>query len=251
MKPKCDYIVTPDSLGMKYKELQLTTTDNYKINTWVLLPDKKKDKKTVMVVAYGDAMNMSYWLEQSYFFVQEGFTVITFDYRGFGHSSPFALDSNQLYYNEFALDLESVIKYAKGQFKGYRVGVRALSMGTEIATLAYGVTPFDYFIGDSFVCDPIAMQDRLRKLTGRTFANPTGADQYKGFLDNINIPMLVFAGTKDENTPLNDSKLMVARHSNRKLISYEGGHLQGIFVLSGKTFGAEYIKDIKDFLKLK
>ncbi len=251
MKPKSDYIVTPDSLGMKYVELQLTTIDNYKINTWVMRPDKKKDNKTVMIVAYGDAMNMSYWVEQCYYFVQAGFTVITFDYRGFGHSSPFALDTNQLYYNEFAMDLESAVKYAKSEFKGYKVGVRALSMGTVVAAFAYVETPFDYLIGDSFVCDPIVMQERLRKITGRTFVVPNGAKECKGFLDNINIPILVFSGTKDENTPLNDCKIMVSRHANRKLIAYDGGHLEGIFVLSGKTFGAKYIKDVKDFLKLK
>ncbi len=251
MKPKRDYIVTPDSLGMKYTELQLTTSDNYQINTWVMRPDAGKDNKTVMIVAYGDAMNMSYWVEQCYYFVQAGFTVITFDYRGFGHSSPFALDSNQLYYNEFALDLGSVIKYAQSEFRGYKVGVRALSMGTAIATISFSSTPFDYFIGDSFVCDPVAMQDRLRKITGRTFAIPKGAENYKSFLDNISIPMLVFSGTKDENTPLSECKPMVALHANRKLITYDGGHLQGIFVLSGKTFGAAYIKDVKVFLKLK
>ena len=251
MKPKSDYIVTPDSLGMKYKELQLTTTDNSKINTWVMRPDKKKDNKTVMVVAYGDAMNMSYWVEQCLYFVQAGFTVITFDYRGFGHSSPFALDTNQLYYNEFALDLESVVRYARSEFKGCKVGVRALSMGTVTATIAYSSTPFDYFIGDSFVCDPLAMQDRLLKITGRSSAIPKDAGQYTASLNKINIPTLVFSGTKDENTPLNESKAIVAGHANRKLVTYEGGHLQGIYMLSGKTFGAEYIKDIKDFLKLR
>ncbi len=251
MKPKKEYIITPDSLGIKYRELQITTPDNYKLATWVMVPDKKKDNKAVMVVAYGDAMNMSYWLEQCDCFIKQGFTVITFDYRGFGHSGRFDIDSNHLYYEEFATDLTSVINYAKNEFKGYKVGVRALSMGTAITTIVCSKTAIDFFIGDSFICDPTMMQSSLQKVTGRTFSLPPGADQYKNILNKIETPMIVFSGTKDQNTPLSDCRLMVAGHPKRKLITYEGGHLEGIYVLSKKTFGDEYIKDIKDFLKIK
>ena len=250
LKPKKEYIITPDSLGMKYKELRLTTADNYKINTWVMRPNKKKDNKTVMILAYGDAMNMSYWVEQCYYFVQDGFTVISFDYRGFGHSSPFELDSNQLYYNEFAFDLERVLTYAKKDFKGYRIGVRALSMGTMVTTIAYNRTPFDYFIGDSFLCDPIAMQERLKKQTGRNFGLPAGAERFSKQLDSVKCPLLFFAGDKDENSLSGNCNVMVPWHRERKLISYNGGHMEGIYVLAGTSFGAVYIKDIKDFLKI-
>ncbi len=250
LKPKKDYIVTPDSLGLNYKELQITTPDNYQLNTWVLIPDKKVDNKTVIVVAYGDAMNMSYWVEQCYYFVQEGFTVITFDYRGFGHSSPFVMDSDRLYYEQFATDLESVIGYAKKEFTGYKVGVRALSMGTAIAAIVCTKTPMDFFVGDSFICDPESMMASLQKMTGRPFSLPPGAEHYKTDLAKIETPMLVFAGTKDGNTPLSDCELMVAGHTNRKLITYVGEHLEGIYVLSEKYLGDKYISDIKDFLKL-
>ena len=248
LKPKKDYITTPDSLGLAYTGLQVTTPDNYKLNTWVMKPDKHKDKKTVMVVAYGDAMNMSYWLEQCGSFIADGFTVITFDYRGFGHSSVFAMDSNQLYYDEFGTDLGSVMAYARSEFKGYKVGVRPLSMGTAIATIVCSKDPFDFFIGDSFICDPLAMEKQLKIVTGRDFLLPAGADTYKDKLSKLQTPMLVFSGSKDESTTLNDARNMIAGHPERKLVSYNGGHLEGIFVLSGKSFGAEYIADIDNFL---
>ena len=249
LKPKKEYILTPDSVGLKYKELQIATPDKYMLNTWVMCPEKKVDNKTVMIVAYGDALNMSYWVEQCLYFVKAGFTVITFDYRGFGHSSTFAMDSNQLYYEEFAADLESVVGYAKKEFSGYKVGVRALSMGTAITTIVCGRTHIDYFVGDSFICDPIAVQASLQAMTNRIFTVPASAKDYKDALNKLDVPMLVFAGTKDGNTPLSDSKQMVEGHLKRKLITYDGEHLEGIFVLSESSFGDLYIADIVDFLK--
>lgn len=249
LKPRKDYIITPDSLGLQYKELRINTPDSFAINTWVIAPDKKKDNKTVMIVAYGDAMNMSYWLEQCYYFIQEGFTIITFDYRGFGHSSPFEIDTNRLYYEQYATDLESVINYTRQEFKDYKVAVRALSMGTAITTIACSKTPIDYFIGDSFICDPVEMQACLQKMTGRPFSLPPGADHYKDDLAKLETPMLVFAGTEDGSTPLSACKLMVAGHPRRKLITYVGEHLEAIYVLSGEYFGEKYIKEIEDFLK--
>jgi len=248
LKPRKDYIITPDSLHLNYKELKITTPDNFKINTWVMHPSKQADNKTVMVLAYGDAMNMSYWVEQCYYFVQYGYTVISFDYRGFGHSSPFPIDTNQLYYEEFATDLGSVLDYARTEFKGYKIGIRAMSMGTIMGVLAGHKAPFDFFVGDSFVCDSVGMKNKFLKEKNRSLTLPPGAEQYKDLLPGLKMPMIVFAGTKDNFTTLADSKAMVAQSKNRKLVSYEGGHLEGIYVLTAKTFGDKYIGDINGFL---
>jgi len=248
LKPKKEYIYKPDKIGMNYNEIPLSTPDNFTINTWTMHPDKDADNKTVMIFAYADGMNMSYWIDQAAYFVKEGFTVVTFDYRGFGESSPFAIDTNQLYYTEYATDLETVIKYARDNNKGYKIGIRGLSMGTIIGTIASSKVKVDYFIGDSFVCDPVLIKQRFAT-ENVTITLPADVKNYTTILKANTTHLLVFSGTEDRVTSVDDSKAMIAGHNERKLITYKGGHLEGIYVLTGKSAGSEYIQDIKDFLK--
>jgi uncharacterized protein len=247
--PRKEYVTTPAALGLKYEELKVATPDRYDLNTWVLMPGKARDNRVVMILAYGDAMNMSYWLEQCYYFMQKGFTVITFDYRGFGKSSTFATDSSQLYYDEFATDLSSVIRYARGAFKDRKVGVRALSMGTIISVLANQRTPLDYIIGDSFIADPVGLQKKYLSEDGRNISLPESASKFINNLATLKTPLLVFAGTSDKVISPNDARKMVAGGTSRKLVEYNGGHLAAIYVMSGKNFGEMYIDEIRGFLE--
>ena len=59
-------MATPDSLGLTYQTLALTTPDHVQLASWVVEPAATvPDRRTTMVLAYGDAGNMSYWLHQA------------------------------------------------------------------------------------------------------------------------------------------------------------------------------------------
>src|ERR1700745_2483977 len=90
---------------------------------------------------------------------QVGFTVVMFDYRGFGESDSFAIDPKMLYYNEFATDLTSVIRFAKEKYPGNKTGVWAFSMGTIITTLACNTAHPDFIIGDGYVTSPVKLKE--------------------------------------------------------------------------------------------
>ena len=98
-------------MGLIYKNLEVITNDGYKIETWFFpaqsplsegeLRDLNGNRRTyetqdetkrpTIIVCNGDVGNMSYfqlYLAKSR--TSRGFNVVTFDWRGFGKSSPFA-----------------------------------------------------------------------------------------------------------------------------------------------------------------
>lgn len=46
IKPVREYVTTPDSLGMNYKQQVVRTPDGYDLNTWLIKPAPSKDNKT-------------------------------------------------------------------------------------------------------------------------------------------------------------------------------------------------------------
>ncbi|MDD2595743.1 MAG: alpha/beta fold hydrolase [Bacteroidales bacterium] len=131
--PNRKYIRLPQESGLIYKQLSVTTKDGYHIETWFYpaqdFPAKNagrqemypykiidKSKRPTIIICNGDAGNMSYqqiYLAMSY--AANGFNVVTFDWRGFGNSSEFAMNTDFLCYNEMLWDYEAVIRAVKKQ----------------------------------------------------------------------------------------------------------------------------------------
>ncbi|MGI4866576.1 MAG: hypothetical protein ACRYFZ_21815 [Janthinobacterium lividum] len=107
LRPVAAWWAKPDTLGLKYQQLELTTPDHVKLVAWLIEPSVKvPDRHTTLVVAGGDAYNMSGNIYTAWALADAGYRTLLFDYRGFGHSQAFAIDQQRLYYEEFATDLE-------------------------------------------------------------------------------------------------------------------------------------------------
>lgn len=99
--PDTVYVRKPEDLGLKYRELNVTTKDGYRIATWFFPAQAqqaanrqgKSAQRPTIIICNGDAGNMSYFqLHLAQAWTAEGFNVATFDWRGFGKSSPFPMD---------------------------------------------------------------------------------------------------------------------------------------------------------------
>lgn len=133
IKPDRVYRFYPEKLCLIYKDLDVTTVDSIKIKTWFFpaqpTPQEKeisdmwenpvkKPYKTIdnkprptIIIANGDAGNMSYQqLHHAQFFTSKGYNVVAFDWRGFGESSEWEMDTDYLVYSELLIDYEAVIK---------------------------------------------------------------------------------------------------------------------------------------------
>lgn len=231
LKPSPKYLAIPDTLKLPFEKNTITTTDNVKLQSWTFRPDKGSNNHTTLVLAYADAGNMSWWLSQATILSQSGFTVVMFDYRGFGESDPFKINPQMLYYNEFATDLAAVFKFAKGKYPRNKTGVWAFSMGTIVTTLASRYITPDFVIADGLVTDPAAIKAFYNDKKDPILL-PAGAAGYGSTLRNMKQPMLVFSGKKDQVTTEKAISTLKKTNPGISVISFNGGHMEGFSVLS-------------------
>lgn len=252
LKPSREWAATPDSLGLAYQSRTLATPDHARLATWVVEPlAPAADQHATLVLAYGDAGNMGNWVYQARALASAGYRVYLFDYRGFGHSSDFAMNPDQLYYPEFVTDLRTVLADARRRYPRSRTGVLGFSMGTIMASAVAAAHRCDFFIAEGYVGNFQGIVDYVLKNKHKQLVLPAGAATYARLAPRINCPWLLIAGTQDQNTPLADSAAVVRaarRGQRRQLVPFNGGHSAGFYTLTEKEFGDLYVGVIRRFL---
>lgn len=252
INPDREYFMTPDSVSWNYEQLKIKTKDNYKLNTWIYEANSENKKDTVIILAYPDAGNMSYFVYYAAILANEGYTVVTFDYRGFGKSDDFEIQREYLYYTEFALDLEAVVDDISKKFKYQHIGIWGMSMGTAIASRAYPSIKgkIDFIIGEGFVTDTSILIDRYKELE-KELLLPEESRIYEKAIQSIKSPVLIMTASNDEITTHQDAlKLQEILGQSCEVIQYEGNHLSG-FQLDAENlgFGTWYVEQINSFLE--
>ena len=252
LKPSREWVATPDSLGLRYQATALITPDHAQLAGWVVEPAANvPDQHTTMVMAYGDSDNMSYFLYQARALSQDGYRVYLFDYRGFGHSSDFAIDRQQLYYPEFSTDLRTVLADARHRFPRSRTGILGFSMGTIMGAQVAATGKCDFFIAEGYVASPQQLVAAQFRRYQKTVTLPDDAASYALVARRVRCPWLLVGGTADQHTPLADS-VVVARaarwRQRRQVLCFEGGHLQGFYKLSEAGYGDKYVREVTRFL---
>lgn len=135
VKPDTTYVAYPNQKGLDYDSLHVVTSDHYRLKAWFC---KSKDYKSKPIVVFcgGDAGNMSFYLQiVSYLNKSMDYSAFLFDYRGFGKSQKFAMDTCTLAYPQFALDADAAIDSASALAQKYHVPliVWGVSMGASIS----------------------------------------------------------------------------------------------------------------------
>jgi uncharacterized protein len=231
MKPKKDYIYTPKEFDFSYKELKIKTIDNYEINTWDITP-KSNLKNTTIIICGTDAGNMSYFISQALNLTNEGYNVITFDYRGYGHSQDFKVDTvNLLFHNEFLLDFEAVVEHAKKLYPKNKVGSLGFSMGGYFPLITK--MKLDFIMADSPLISPKIFLKRLAR------PNITLPDKFLEPIDKKE-PQLYFVGKDDKFLLIDDVPIDFA-------VLYKGNHLGAELVLREKFYALidSFLKNLK------
>lgn len=250
LKPSRDYLYKPDSLKMKFKEFKYNTKDGAIINTWVIKPKSvTENNKKVIIIAQTDAGNMSYLLYHAYSLSYKGYNVVMFDYRGFGESSDFKMNSEQLYYDEFVIDLKTVLCKTKEMFSNKKVGVLAFSMGTIITNFLVKNEKVDFLILEGIIPNLNTFIVQIKDKKGKDIILPKSAKKYnKNFkknLDKIN-KVVIFHGLSDSFS--NVSLFQNNNSSKIIIVEFNGGHLQGFFKLGKKFFGDVYIESFENHI---
>ena len=252
LKPSREWVATPDFLGLTYQTLALATPDYARLAGWVVEPAPNvPDQHTTMVMAYGDMNNMSYFLYQAQALSRGGYRVYLFDYRGFGHSSDFAIDRQRLYYPEFTTDLRTVLADARRRYPRNRTGIIGFSMGTIMASEVAASSKCDFLIAEGYVASPQLLAAGQLQRYQKTVTLPAEVADYALVARRVYCPWLLVGGTTDANTPLADSVAVARvarRRQRRQVLSFEGGHLEGLYRLSEAEYGDVYVREVSRFL---
>lgn len=254
INPDREYIRTPDSVKWNYQQLYIHTHDGFRLNTWIYETKPEKDRDTVLILAYPDAGNMSYFVYHAAILANAGYTVVTFDYRGFGKSQDFEIQKEFLYYKEFAWDLEAVVETISKEIPNKKLGIWAMSMGTTIASRAYPQIKgqIDFIIGEGFVTDPDGIVDYYKE-KGKEILLPESSDEFKISLESIDCPLLILTASNDKVTTHGSAIILQKKlGDNCEISRYEGEHLTGFQVdYDNLGFGGWFLSELEEFLQYK
>lgn len=230
--PDTVYIRKPESMGLIYKNLEVITNDGYKIETWFfpaqspLSEDELRDlngnrrtyetqdetKRPTIIVCNGDAGNMSYfqlYLAKSW--TSRGFNVVTFDWRGFGKSSPFAMDRNYLCYTEMLEDYRAVVRTTSEQEEVLNgaIAVVGWSTGAYLSMItAYTDDLVNAFVGRSLPTDFDDFIPLVMKYKNKTRNELLVPEDFPTELMPVHIapefgkPLFLIVGENDFRTPV-------------------------------------------------
>ena len=247
LKPDSVYVSSPETLGLDFEGHRVETTSGLRLQTWVLNPMNELNLETTIILAYGDAGNMSFWLNQGAILAQNGYTVVLFDYRGFGKSSAFEMNENQLYYDEFTEDLKSVYQWAKLNVKHKKIGVWGLSMGTIMTGFLLDDVEPDFLILEGLVVNPTLIQEKLLAAKGKNILLPKSGNRLNEIYTKSKVPMLLFSCYLDQFTTADDANLIAYKNDSRKSVVFKGSHLEGFSTMTDKYFGDLYVIEIIKF----
>lgn len=231
--PKKEYITTPSKIGLKYVSERIKVND-LEINTWLTYSkfnNKLSKKHKTIFLVYGDYGNMSYFINYIDFFSNLGYNVISFDYRGFGESSNFEINKNQLYYNEFADDFNVVLNYYQSKIGVKNLTIMSLSMGsitTVIGLVKNNKSCIYDLIFEGAVYDDYEILQRLKEIKGKVISSPNNKDELKKKWNYLKSNIIIVVGEEDLITNKEDANIIVSKGENRKLIILQGGHLSSL-----------------------
>ena len=120
----------PEQLSEKFDELRIPVgNQGENLHAWHL-HSPAKNKKGLIVHFHGNAQNMSAHVQFVWWFLQEGYDLLTFDYRGYGQS-----DGNINRENSIE-DATTILRAAQQRAQGRPLFIVAQSIGGVIAVAA-------------------------------------------------------------------------------------------------------------------
>jgi fermentation-respiration switch protein FrsA (DUF1100 family) len=192
--PVVDY---PSEAGMDFEEHTVPTDDGQFLRVWYLPADANRG---TVVISPGAVGPMSCYLHTTLLLIQNGWSVVTYEYEGFGGSSgtPSLLTLSP--------DLETVVDWARARTRHEQLTLLGISLGT-IPSVAVAVERPDAV--NAVVLDsPVALGveiERFRDLLGVhtedviAVLDPTLVTEV--IIDQMHQPLLMFLHEQDDVTP--------------------------------------------------
>jgi pimeloyl-ACP methyl ester carboxylesterase len=216
---------TPSQIGLRFEEVRITTGDHVDLHGWYV---PAAAGAPAVLFCHGNAGNISHRLDWLEILRGMGFSVLLFDYRGFGLSSGAPTEQGTY------LDAQAAWDYLTNT-KGFAPGnivIVGESLGGPIAAhLAKNVAPGALILVSTFTSVPDLARSFYWYLPVRLLARfryPTAA-----YVASVHVPTLVIHSRDDETVPFLHGEELHRRASGpAQLLEIFGDH-NGGFMLSG------------------
>jgi uncharacterized protein len=280
LKPEAGYVARPGDFGIICDYVTFAASDSVRLQGWFfpaqdtagildhsipVPPERRPPPRPYVAGAYGprptvvicdgDAGNMSYGLlHAAYELCTHGFHVFTFDWRGFGESSPWPTPRDQLVCTEFLSDYDAAIAYVKArpEVKGSRIGVMGFSTGAYLSFAMLVRHPdVAAFVGRAM---PSSFADLLPTIapldTTRHWYTPKDYPLEQlpaNAAAKITRPVLLIVGEQDERTPPWMSQKVYERLKGPREIWIVPGAGHGGKAAPEVVAGEEFWKRVREF----
>lgn len=156
LNPSKEYDMTPADVDLKYEEVTIPTTDGAQLKGWYYPAISSKASYKIVIISDDGEGNMADQIEIASKFLTLGFHVLSYDYRGYGQSSEFAVKKKFFIHTQFEKDLQGALKFVretytnftKISFYGQGIGAGlSLCVGANDPKIRYVIadSPYTYF----------------------------------------------------------------------------------------------------------
>ncbi len=113
--------------------IQIPAADGYKLSSVLYTDNDPKNKKKVLIINSATAVDKKLYHHYAIFMAQNGYQVITYDYRGIASSRPKKLRGFEASFTDWGQkDFSGVIDFAKKEFPDHKIVTLGHSIGGTI-----------------------------------------------------------------------------------------------------------------------
>ncbi len=246
--PEKKYTESPSHYNLRFQEFRIPVSETDHITAWFLPADQNEG---VLFFSHGNAGNMSHRLSKIKGWVERGFSVVLWDYRGYGESSGSIANDEQVF-----MDAQKVITQILGETNESesKLILMGESLGSYPSVRLAGVlkaralileAPFPSFkelAALHYPWIPAFMSKSLLK--NYSFSN-------EDYFEKIQSPLLIMHGTADEICPHELSKKLFEKAPEPKIFfSIPGGMHNDLAFVLGEKYWDKPISFLQKFAPL-
>ncbi|MDQ4422638.1 MAG: alpha/beta fold hydrolase [Thalassolituus sp.] len=229
--PQEVWVQTPDRFDIDYEDVWLSADDGTELHAWLLKPAPATEKTKVILYLHGNAENISTHSRSVFWLVEEGYTVLALDYRGFGASQGRPILPDVL------MDAKAGASWLRGAYPDHSLVVLGQSMGAALAVNFVADYGRDYDVSQLILEAPFAgFRSVAREMLQRTVVGtivsplvyliPSDWDP-KDRAPNIHIPVMQLHSPMDPIVPLSEGEVLFEAlpADKRCFIASQGPHI--------------------------
>lgn len=228
---------TPHDYGLAYEPLSLLTSDGERLDAWFVAQEQARAS---VLILHGNAGNISHRMDTIAMFHRLGYSVLIFDYRGYGRSTGKPSEAG-LY-----LDAQTAWEYLARQrgVPSERIILFGESLGGGVASwLAAREQPGALILSSAFTSVPELAADLYPWLPAKWLARLHY--DTRAALKGIHCPVLIAHSPDDEIVPFQHGQTLFAAATEPKVfLPLAGGHNDGFIFMR-----PAWVEVLADFLR--